>query len=95
MTSIITEQVHILVKGPAETRVQDVLAVLKTHWWPSSVFCSFVWLLSLCGYILHFHSQFYLICILTVCNYGLFLCLFISFTLYRHQKINSLLILDL
>ena len=49
MTSIITELVHIFVQGPAEARlwVRDVLALLKTHWWPSSVFCSLVGLLSL------------------------------------------------
>ena len=40
-------------------RVRDFLAVLKTPWWPSSVFCSLVGLLSL-SYIPHFHSQCYI-----------------------------------
>ena len=44
MTFIITELVHIFVKGPAEAclQVPEFLTLLKTHWWPSAVFCSFV-----------------------------------------------------
>ena len=47
--SVFPELVHIIVKGPAEARPRtwDFLAVVKIHWWPSSVFCTLVRLLSL------------------------------------------------
>ena len=60
MTSIFTVLVCIFFKGPAEgrLRVGEFLATLKTHWWPSAVVFSMVWLLSLC-HIPHFLSQIY------------------------------------
>ena len=46
MTSSFIELEHIFVKAPsvARRRVGDFLAVLKTYWWASAVFCSLVWL---------------------------------------------------
>ena len=38
MTSFLTELVHSFFR----IQVWDFLAVLKTHWWPSLVFCSLV-----------------------------------------------------
>ena len=46
--------------------MQDILAALKTHWWPSAVVSSLIRLLSL-WHIPHFHSQFYHIS-LNICS---------------------------
>ena len=62
MTFIITEIVQILDQGSPEARllVRDFLAVLKTHWWLSAIYCSFVGLLFLSPFpisILNFNDR--------------------------------------
>ena len=60
MMSIITTRIHIF-KGVAEERlrVREFFVTLKTHWWPSVVFCFIVGLLSL-RHIPHTLSELYM-----------------------------------
>ena len=48
MAFIITELIHMFAQGTVEARLRvwEKMVVLKTYWWPSFVFCSLVWLLS-------------------------------------------------
>ena len=82
MTSIFTELLHILSASWSPLRVRDFLDVLRTTWWPSSVFNFLVGLL----FIVHFIVQYNEV----VVSVLVIVCISFVFYAWRYQLIFPL-----